>query len=261
MNPAAPVTKILNYGIPWLSSIFVDRIILPACQFARLVARWALIDRLLDSGFVQIRELGIPDAYEITPQQFSDDRGVFLESYRFDKLAAVVGHPVDLRQGNTSVSRKGVVRGIHYADVPRGQAKYVSVAHGAVIDYVVDIRLGSPTFGTWESVLLDDVDRRAVYLAEGLGHAFVALADDTTVTYFTTDVYNKPREHGVSPLDPQLKLVFPPEAGEPVLSPADTGAPTLAEAEAMGALPRFDDLRAYYAQLDAAFQASGAVTG
>jgi dTDP-4-dehydrorhamnose 3,5-epimerase len=216
---------------------------------------------LLDSGFVQIRELGIPDAYEITPKQFGDERGVFLESYRFDKLAEIVGHPVDLRQGNISVSQKGVARGIHYADVPRGQAKYVTVAHGAVIDYIVDIRLGSPTFGKWESVLLDDVDRRAVYLAEGLGHAFLSLADNSTVNYLTTDVYNKPREHGVSLFDPQLELVFPAEVGEPILSPADAEAPTLAEAEASGALPRWDDLRSYYAELDAAFQASGSAAG
>jgi dTDP-4-dehydrorhamnose 3,5-epimerase len=208
---------------------------------------------LLDFLLVQIRELGIPDAFEITPKQFGDDRGVFLESYRFDKLAEVVGHPLDLRQGNTSVSRRGVVRGVHYTDVPRGQAKYVSVGHGAAIDYVVDIRVGSPTFGKWDSVLLDDVDRRAVYLAEGIGHAFVALTDNATVNYFTTDVYNPSREHGVHPLDPQLELTFPAEAGEPILSPADAAAPTLAEAVAAGVLPNWVDLRAYYAELDAGY--------
>jgi dTDP-4-dehydrorhamnose 3,5-epimerase len=226
-------------------------------QYARL----AVNTRLLDSRLVQIRQLGIPDAYEITPKQLGDERGIFLETYRFDKLAEVVGHPVDLRQGNTSVSHRGVIRGIHYVDVPRGQAKYVSVAHGAAIDYVVDIRLGSPTFGTWEAVLLDEIDRRAVYVAEGLGHAFVALTDNTAVNYFTTDVYTPSREHGINPLDPQLELVFPAEAGEPILSPADAAAPTLAEAEANGTLPRWDGLRAYYAQLDAAYQSSRPVAG
>jgi dTDP-4-dehydrorhamnose 3,5-epimerase len=199
---------------------------------------------------VQIRELKIPDSYEVTPKQFGDDRGVFLEWYRFDKLAEAVGHPIDLRQANTSVSRRGVVRGIHFADVPRGQAKYVTATHGAVLDYVIDIRVGSPTFGQWDSVLLDDVDRRAIYLAEGLGHAFVALTDDATVSYLVTDTFNAGREHGIDPLDPEIGLVFPPEAGEPLLSPKDTDAPGLTEAAAAGLLPAWDDMRAFYATLD-----------
>ncbi|WP_423918443.1 dTDP-4-dehydrorhamnose 3,5-epimerase family protein [Frigoribacterium sp. 2-23] len=199
---------------------------------------------------MQIRELKIPDSYEITPKQFGDDRGVFLEWYRFDKLAEAVGHPIDLRQANTSVSKRGVVRGIHFADVPRGQAKYVTATHGAVLDYVIDIRVGSPTFGQWDSVLLDDTDRRAIYLAEGLGHAFVALTDDATVSYLVTDTFNAEREHGINPLDVEIGLVFPPEAGEALLSPKDTDAPELSEAAASGLLPTWDAMRAFYATLD-----------
>ena len=199
---------------------------------------------------MQIRELKIPDSYEITPKQFGDDRGVFLEWYRFDRLAEAVGHSIDLRQANTSVSKRGVVRGIHFADVPVGQAKYVTATHSAVLDYVVDVRVGSPTFGQWDSVLLDDVDRRAIYLAEGLGHAFVALTDDATVSYLVTDTFKADREHGIDPLDPEIGLVFPPEAGEALLSPKDTSAPTLSEAAASGLLPTWDDMRAYYSTLD-----------
>jgi len=200
---------------------------------------------------VQIRELSIPDAYEITPKQLADDRGVFMEWYRFDRLTEVIGHPLDLRQANTSVSKRGVVRGIHFADVPLGQAKYVTATHGAVLDFAIDIRVGSPTFGQWDSVLLDDVDRRAIYLAEGLGHAFVALTDDATVSYLVSDVYNPTAEHGISPLDPQVALVFPEAAGEPLLSPKDLEAPTLAEAAAAGLLPAWDDVRAFYDSLGA----------
>lgn len=199
---------------------------------------------------MQIRELKIPDSYEITPKMFGDDRGVFLEWYRFDRLAEVVGHPIDLRQANTSVSRRGVVRGIHFADVPRGQAKYVTATHGAVLDYVIDIRVGSPTFGEWDSVLLDDRDRRAIYLSEGLGHAFVALTDDATVSYLVTDTFNAEREHGIDPLDPEIGLVFPPEAGEALLSPKDTDAPGLREAAEAGLLPTWDDMRSFYRSLD-----------
>lgn len=198
---------------------------------------------------MRIRQLDIADAYEITPVQWADDRGVFLEWYRFDELESVVGHPLTLRQANTSVSRKGVVRGIHFADVPLGQAKYVTVAHGAVLDYVVDIRVGSPTFGQWDSVLLDTVDRRAVYLAEGLGHAFVALTDDATVSYLVSDVYQPTHEHGIDPLDSTVGLVFPEEAGSPLLSPKDRDAPSLEEAAAAGLLPTWDECRTFYDSL------------
>jgi len=198
---------------------------------------------------VQIRELSIPDSYEITPRQFDDDRGTFLEWYRFDRLAEVIGHPLELRQANTSVSRRGVVRGIHFADVPPGQAKYVTAVHGRVLDFVVDIRVGSSTFGQWDSVLLDDVDRRAIYLSEGLGHAFVALTDHATVSYLVSDVYSPTAEHGVNPLDPQIALRFPAEAGELILSAKDADAPSLAEAEQRGLLPQWDQVRDFYTGL------------
>ena len=141
------------------------------------------------------------------------------------------------------------MRGIHFADIPRGQAKYVTVTHGAVLDYVVDIRVGSPTFGQWDSVLLDTVDRKAIYIGEGLGHAFVALIDDATVSYLVSDTYNPTAERGLDPLDAQIALVFPPAAGEPLLSPKDTDAPTLAEAAELGILPTWDAVQAHYATL------------
>ena len=199
---------------------------------------------------MHIRELNIPDSYEITPKQFGDDRGVFLEWYRFDRLEETIGHSLNLRQANTSVSKRGVVRGIHFADIPVGQAKYVTATHGAVLDYVIDIRVGSPTFGQWDSVLLDDTDRRAIYLAEGLGHCFVSLTDDATVSYLVTDVFNPSREHGINPLDPDVALVFPKEAGEPLLSAKDTDAPGLAEAAASGLLPTWEASRAFYLSLN-----------
>ncbi|MFS4507165.1 dTDP-4-dehydrorhamnose 3,5-epimerase family protein [Clavibacter sp. Sh2141] len=195
---------------------------------------------------MQIRELAVPDGYEITPVQRTDDRGVFLEWYRFDELERVVGHPLDLRQANMSVSKRGVVRGIHFADVPRGQAKYVKAVSGAVLDFVVDIRVGSPTFGQWDSVRLDTDTHRAVYISEGLGHCFVALTDDAAVTYLVSDVYNPSAEHGITPLDPDLDLRFPEEAGEALLSPKDLEAPTLAEAAAAGLLPTWSDMRAFH---------------
>jgi len=201
---------------------------------------------------VQIRELSVPDAYEITPVQHRDDRGVFLEWYRFDRLEEAVGHSLNLRQGNTSVSRRGSVRGIHFAEIPPSQAKYVTCTRGAVLDYAIDIRTGSPTFGTWDTVLLDDVDRRAIYVAEGLGHCFVALSDDATVSYLVTDVYNPTREHGINPLDPEIALDFPLGAHELLLSPKDTDAPGLSEARDQGLLPDYAAARTFYDSLNGA---------
>ncbi len=198
---------------------------------------------------VHIRELSIPDSYEITPTVHGDDRGIFLEWYRFDRVEEAVGHSLNLRQANTSVSKRGVVRGIHFADIPPGQAKYVTVSHGAVMDYVVDIRVGSPTFGRWDSVLLDTVDRRAIYLAEGLGHAFIALTDNATVSYLVTDVFNAAREHGINPLDTDVALEFPTDI-QPLVGPKDISAPSLTDAVASGILPTWDDARGYYASLD-----------
>lgn len=204
---------------------------------------------------MQIRELSVPGAFEATPAQFADERGAFWEWYRFDELAEAVGHPLELRQANASVSRRAVVRGIHFADVPPGQAKHVTVTQGAVMDYVVDIRLGSPTFGRWDSVLLDTVDRRSVYLAEGLGHAFVALTEEATVTYLVSAEYSPGREHAITPFDDEIGLELPFARDELVLSDKDVAAPTLAEAATQGLLPTWAETTVFTASLDAEWRA------
>ena len=177
---------------------------------------------------MEIRPLKIADAFEITPRQFPDDRGRFLESFRGDLLAEAIGHRPDIVQTNVSVSSRGTVRGIHFADVPPSQAKYITALSGALVDYVVDIRVGSPTYGQWEAVQLDDITRRAVYLSEGLGHAFMALEDNSVVAYLCSAPYAPEREHAVNPLDPALGIEWPRvdragKALEPLLSPAVAG--------------------------------------
>ncbi|MFZ2964303.1 MAG: dTDP-4-dehydrorhamnose 3,5-epimerase family protein [Rhodoglobus sp.] len=201
---------------------------------------------------MQIRPLTIEGAFEFTPVIHGDERGAFVETYRHELLQEVVGHRLDLRQANLSVSAKGVARGIHYALVPPGQAKYVSTSRGSFIDFVIDIRVGSPTFGQWDSVLIDDVDRRMVYLAEGLGHAIVALEDRSTVTYLVSAVYNPQRELSINLLDPQIGLEFPFTADGLVLSDRDTSAPGLAEAAERGLLPTWDECQTYYSSLERA---------
>ncbi|MFJ9867868.1 dTDP-4-dehydrorhamnose 3,5-epimerase family protein [Streptomyces sp. NPDC101165] len=185
-----------------------------------------------------MRELTIEGAFEIVPQLHGDRRGLFTEWYRFDRLTEAVGRPLRLAQGNLSVSAQGVVRGIHFADVPPGQAKYVTCVRGAVLDVVVDLRVGSPDFGRWEGVRLDDVERRAVYLPEGLGHGFCALTDNTTLVYLCSETYRPAGEHAVHPLDSDLGIEWP--ADTPQLSDRDSTAPSLAEALERGMLPSYD---------------------
>ncbi|WP_411283490.1 dTDP-4-dehydrorhamnose 3,5-epimerase family protein [Lapillicoccus sp.] len=197
---------------------------------------------------MDIRALALAGSFEITPRQFPDDRGLFLESYRGDRLAEAIGHRLDIIQTNVSVSSRGTIRGVHFADVPPSQAKYITAVSGSFIDFVIDIRVGSPTFGRWDSVLLDTVDHRAIYLAEGLGHAVCSLQDDSTVMYLCSATYDPAREHAINPLDPELGLAVP-EGVTPVLSARDAAAPSLSEALAQGLLPRYDDCVRYYAEL------------
>jgi dTDP-4-dehydrorhamnose 3,5-epimerase len=198
-----------------------------------------------------VDSLGIEGAWVYTPQVHQDDRGSFVEAFRGAEFAGSLGYRLDVSQVNCSVSRRGVIRGIHYSDVPPGQAKYVTCAAGAVLDVVVDLRADSSSFGKWEAVRLDDVARRAVFLSEGLGHAFMALSDLATVVYLCSTPYAPGREHGVHPLDPALGIAWPlaEAAGTPVLSPKDAAAPTVAEALRAGQLPRYDDCVAYVGTL------------
>lgn len=199
---------------------------------------------------MDIRALDIDGAFVVTPRQFPDGRGVFMEGFRGDKLAEHLGHRMDVVQSNISVSARGTVRGIHFADVPPSQAKYITVLSGSIIDFIVDIRVGSPTFRSWTSVKLDTVERKAVYLAEGLGHAFVALEDDSTAMYLCSAPYTPEREHGINPLDATVGLELP--AGiEPLLSPKDEAAPSLEEARASGLLPDYGQCQDFYASLRA----------
>ena len=185
--------------------------------------------------------------WEFTPRQFPDDRGVFLESYKATVLTDAVGHRFDLKQMNISVSRAGTVRGIHFADVPPGQAKYVQCFSGRILDIVVDIRVGSPTFGAWEAIELDDEARNAVYIAEGLGHGFCALSPSATIGYFCSEPFAPAREHGIHPLDPDLALPWPTD--DVVLSPKDAAAPSFADAQASGLLPTYAACQAWRAGL------------
>jgi dTDP-4-dehydrorhamnose 3,5-epimerase len=194
---------------------------------------------------MQVRALDIRGAWEFTPVQHGDARGLFAEWYKELVFTEAVGHPLHVAQSNLSVSSAGTLRGIHFAQLAPSQAKYVFCPKGSILDVVVDLRAGSPTYGEHELVRLDDVDRRALYLAEGLGHAFYAEQDGSTVTYLVSAPYAPEREFGVHPLDPTLGIPWPQDL-EPLLSPKDLEAPTLKEAADQGILPSYEECLAFY---------------
>ena len=193
---------------------------------------------------MQVQPLAIEGVWEFTPLLRADDRGVFLEAFKQSAFLEAAGHEFSLQQMNISVSRAGTVRGIHFADVPPGQAKYVQCLAGRILDVVVDIRVGSPTFGTWDAIELDDVERKGLYIAEGLGHAFCALSDSATVGYLCSEPFSPTREHGIHPLDPTLNLPWP-DGQNSLLSAKDAAAPSLAEALARDLLPKYDECSSY----------------
>lgn len=203
---------------------------------------------------MKVRELSVPGALEVIPVQHGDDRGVFVEWFREDVLTELTGHALRLAQANVSVSSVGTLRGIHFAQLPPSQAKFVTCLHGSAYDVVVDLRTGSPSYGLWDAVLLDDQDRRAVYLPEGVGHAFLALEDQTIVSYLCSAPYAPGREHAIHPLDPEIAITWPTTARDgspltPRLSPRDKAAPLLAEVRDQGLLPSYEAAQAFIRSL------------
>ena len=184
--------------------------------------------------------LSIEGAWVYTPRVFPDSRGAFHEAYRAGEFAENLGYPLDLRQVNCSVSARGVIRGIHFTDVPPGQAKYVFCPSGALLDVIVDLRTGSPTFLRWEAVRLDETDRRAAFLSHGLGHAFMALTPGTTAVYLCTSSYAPAADHEVNPFDPDIGIEWPDDV-EAILSGKDQAAPGAAQLCDAGLLPSYDE--------------------
>lgn len=194
---------------------------------------------------MNINQLRIEGSYEVTSSVIKDERGHFAETFRQDLLESVIGHKFLLRQMNTSVSQKGVVRGIHFADIPKGQAKYVTVPLGKILDYVIDLRVGSPTFGEWTSIEISSSKRNAVYISEGLGHAFLSLEDDTVVNYLVSDFYNPLRERAICPLDSDINLIFPFPAEDLLLSEKDNSALSFRDSISKQLLPSLSEVNVY----------------
>jgi 5-epimerase len=187
---------------------------------------------------MKARKLMVEGALEFTPISFPDERGLFVSPFQGAALAEATGGSFPLAQTNHSTSRRGVVRGLHYTRTPPGCAKYVYCPRGSALDIVVDIRVGSPTFGQWDAVTMDQLTFSAVYFPVGVGHAFVALEDDTVMSYMITSGYVPANELAISVFDPELALPIPANIG-PIVSERDRAAMSLSEAQERGLLPEY----------------------
>jgi dTDP-4-dehydrorhamnose 3,5-epimerase len=192
---------------------------------------------------MKAQPLKISGSWKIEFQKFDDNRGFFYESFKEEDFKKLIGRNLNIKQTNTSSSSRGSVRGIHYALVPPSQAKLVQCQRGSIKDYVIDIRVGSPTFGQFEEIELSENSASAVFIEEGLAHAFVALENQTVVTYFVTEKYNPEREKGINPFDKTLNVKWPDL--ELILSEKDKQAISLDEAKIQGLLPSFDECQKF----------------
>ena len=191
--------------------------------------------------------LKISGSWLIEFQKFEDSRGYFYESFKEEDFQKQIGRQLSIKQTNTSSSSKGSVRGIHYALVPPSQAKLVQCQRGSIKDYVIDIRVGSPTFGEFEAIELNENSPTGLFIEEGLAHAFVALENNTIVTYYVSEKFNPEREKGINPFDKILNVKWPDL--ELILSEKDKSAISLDEAKNQGLLPSFDECKAFIKSL------------
>jgi dTDP-4-dehydrorhamnose 3,5-epimerase len=175
---------------------------------------------------MQIIETNIPGLLEIMPSVFGDDRGYFFESYSKEAFAQV-GVYNEFVQDNQSLSNKGVLRGLHFQNPPFAQGKLVRVIQGAVLDVVVDIRKGSPTYGKHHKVMLSGENKLMFWIPPGFAHGFLTLEDQTIFSYKCTNLYNKESEGSVLWNDPEIGIDWNFE--NPLLSPKDIDARPLSE--------------------------------
>lgn len=174
----------------------------------------------------------IEGVFLFTPQFFEDSRGHFFESFRQDKTLEETGFNFEVKQVNTSLSKRGVIRGIHFKKNPPGQAKLVSVSQGKILDLVIDLRQSSRTFGHWQAFELSQENNKSLLVGYGIGHAFLALEDNTKVSYLCDSVFEPEIEFGINPLEAGInwqELAKPFGFSEFLVSERDRASPTISE--------------------------------
>lgn len=186
---------------------------------------------------MDVESLGLEGVFRLTSPVWGDDRGFFREWLKMPDLESA-GISFVARQANLSRSTRNVVRGLHFSVAPEGQAKVVTCAEGELLDVMVDLRVGSPTFGLHAAVVLRGGDGVSLYLPSGIGHGFCAQSDEAVLVYLLSSPYNPACELEVHPFDAEIGVEWP-LSGEPILSAKDAAAPTLSDRRANNTLPTF----------------------
>ena len=184
---------------------------------------------------MKLIELSIPGLFVLESPVWGDDRGSFREWFK-DEDFADTGIDFRVRQANLSISKRNVVRGLHYSMAPEGQAKVVTCAHGELDDVIVDIRVGSPTYGTFEVVHLAAGEVRSVYVPAGVAHGFCVTSEVGALTYLLSSPFNAALELEIHPFDGDINVPWA-ISGEAVVSPKDAAAPSLRERREANELP------------------------
>ncbi len=178
---------------------------------------------------MKITETSLKGCFVLQPRQFEDERGVFFESYQQKKFENAVGEQINFVQDNISVSKKGVLRGLHLQTGIHAQAKLVQVVHGEVLDVIVDLRKESTTFGKHYKLKLSSANRTAIFIPKGMAHGFVTLSEEATFMYKCDAFYNSASESGVIYNDEDLQIDWQCPVASPIISEKDEQLPTFKE--------------------------------
>jgi dTDP-4-dehydrorhamnose 3,5-epimerase len=182
--------------------------------------------------------LGIDGAWIAESPVWKDDRGFFREWFKSEAIKREIGRDFRIQQANTSLSTLGTLRGIHYSTAPLGQAKWITCVAGSIKDVIVDIRPESKTFSKWIEVNLGGDEGKAIFVSEGLGHGYLALEDNTVVTYLTSTPFSPNDEFAINPLDEKIGINWGMDSSALKISEKDMNAPSLAERLTEGKLPK-----------------------
>lgn len=174
-------------------------------------------------------EMEIEGVYLIEPQVFGDHRGYFMETYSRDKFSQMGINNIFVQDNQSFTAKKGTLRGIHFQNNPMAQAKLVRITKGAVLDVVVDLRKGSPTYKKWITVELSAENKKMLFIPRGFGHGFLTLTDDVEFCYKVDNLYSKECDRGVRFDDPSIGIHW--GISDPILSQKDKQAPTLEESD------------------------------
>ncbi|WP_036150920.1 dTDP-4-dehydrorhamnose 3,5-epimerase [Maribacter forsetii] len=175
---------------------------------------------------MKITETKLKGCLILEPQIFEDNRGIFFEVFKKKKLESVLGYEVDFVQENTSISKKGVLRGLHFQTGDSAQAKLVSVQNGSVVDVIVDVRSDSASFGQHIKVNLSEENRKSIFIPKGMAHGFLTLTDQVVFNYLCDNYYNPGKESGILYNDSDLAIDWGFPLSELIVSEKDLLLPT-----------------------------------